>query len=429
MEKVIRGASQLRGDIHVPGDKSISHRAALFGALAEGDTHVQNFLFAKDCLSTVGCLRCLGADIELDGDARTMTVHGAGRKGLREPDDVLDAGNSATTLRAMLGLTAGLPFFSALTGDASLRSRPMRRVVEPLRAMGASIWGRDGGDRAPLAVSGGNLRGIDYELPVASAQVRLALLLAGLAAEGPTSVRGGRFARDHSERLLGYMGAEVSFREDAVTIAPGPLRAASVNIPGDLSSAAFLLAAAAMLPGSQLQVRGVGLNPTRAGFLSVLNTMGAMVMESELEELSGEPRGTLSVSGTDLVGIEVEPLRIPAMIDEVPLIAVVGTRARGETRVTGAAELRVKETDRIFAICSQLRRMGAVIEEEEGGFTVTGPRPLTGCAVDSFGDHRIAMSLAVAALSASGETTISGWECVDISFPGFADMLESLARP
>ncbi len=428
MDQVIRGASRLQGDVTVPGDKSISHRAAIFGALAEGETQVTNFLFAADCLSTVRCMRGLRVEIDLDPDARTMTVHGKGIGTLREPGDVLDAGNSATTMRAMLGLLAGLPFFSAITGDASLRSRPMRRVVEPLRSMGASIWGREGGERAPLAIQGGGLHGIDYELPVASAQVRLALLLAGLSAAGHTTVRGGRFARDHSERLLRFMGAELAFADDAVTITPGSLQAAAIDIPGDLSSAAFLLTAAAMLPGSQLHVRDVGLNPTRAGFLSVLNSMGAMVMEGDLDELSNEPRGTLTVNGTDLLGIEVESFRIPAMIDEVPLIAVAGTRARGVTRVTGAEELRVKETDRIAAICSQLRLMGAAIEEEEGGFAVTGPSRLAGCPVDSFGDHRIAMALAVAALSAAGETTISGWECVDISFPGFADVLESLTH-
>lgn len=428
MDQVIRPAMRLRGELSVPGDKSLSHRAAIFGAAAMGDTRIENFLFASDCLSTVHCLRTLGAGIDLDPAARSVLVHGGGLGALREPSDILDAGNSATTMRALLGLTAGLPFFSTITGDASLRSRPMRRVVEPLRSMGATIYGREGGDRAPLAISGGGLHGIDYELPVASAQVRLALLLAGLSAEGRTTIRGGRLARDHSERLLRFMGADLEFADDAVSIASGVLRPAHIDIPGDLSSGAFLLAAAAMLQGSQLQLRGVGLNPTRAGFLSVLNSMGAMIMESDLDEVANEPRGTLTVNGAELVGIEVEPFRIPAMIDEVPLIAVVGTQARGVTRITGADELRVKETDRISAICSQLQLMGASIEEQEGGFTVTGPTRLAGCAVDSFGDHRIAMALAVAGLCAAGETTIAGWECVDISFPGFAAVLESLTR-
>lgn len=428
MEHRVRPAVRLRGETFCPGDKSISHRAALFGALAEGETRVGNFLCAGDCLSTLECLRRLGIHIETDAAAKALTIHGQGLQGLGEPGDILDAGNSATTLRSMLGLLAGQPFFSVMTGDASLRGRPMGRVVEPLRSMGATIIGREGGDRAPLAVNGGGLRGIDYELPVASAQIRLALLLAGLFAEGRTTIRGGRLARDHSERLLGCMGADLAFGEDEVSIAPSTLNPVDIDIPGDLSSAAFLMAAAAILPGSQLVVRDVGLNPTRAGFLSVLNSMGAMIMESELTERCNEPRGNLSVNGAELLGMEVEPFRIPAMIDEVPLIAVVGTQARGVTRISGAEELRVKETDRIAAICSQLRLMGAAIQEEEGGFVVTGPSRLTGCAVDSFGDHRIAMALAVAALCASGETVISGWECVDISFPGFSSVLETLIR-
>ncbi len=429
MERTISPAACLRGTINCPGDKSISHRAALFGALGEGETRATNFLFAADCLSTVECLRQLGVNMEADPAAMTLTIHGRGLRGLREPADVLDAGNSATTMRALLGLLAGQPFFTALTGDASLRARPMHRVVKPLRSMGAAILGREGGDRAPLAVNGGGLRGIDYQMALPSAQVRLALLLAGLFAEGRTNIQGGRGARDHSERMLRFMGADLDFGEDEVSIAPSSLQPVDIAIPGDLSSAAFLLAAAAILPGSQLEVRNTGLNPTRAGFLAVLNSMGAMIVESELAELSHEPRGNLSVGGTELLGIEIEPFRIPSMIDEVPLIAVVGTQARGVTRVSGAEELRVKETDRISAICSQLRLMGAGIEEGEGGFTVAGRSRLQGCRVDSFGDHRIAMALAVAALCATGETIISGWECVDISFPGFGEVLESLACP
>ncbi len=428
MEHAFRPAKRLHGELSLPGDKSISHRAALFGALAEGTTRVKNFLFAADCLNTVECLRHLGVEFEADAEAKTLTVHGKGMRGLREPEVVLDAGNSATAMRSLLGLLAGQPFFSVLTGDASLRRRPMRRVVEPLRAMGANIAGRRGGELAPLAVMGGELQGIDYELPVASAQVRLSLLLAGLCAKGTTRIYGGSLARDHSERLLRWLGADLVFEPDAVSITPQTLQGADIDIPGDLSSAAFLLAAAAILPGSELLLRGVGLNPTRAGFLSVLNSMGAMIMESNLDEVSNEPRGDLTVSGADLLGTEVEPHRIPAMIDEVPLIAVVGTQAKGKTRVTGAEELRVKETDRISAICSQLSRLGAFIEEEEGGFTVSGPTRLQGAALDSFGDHRIAMALAVAALCAEGETTIAGWECVDISFPGFEKALEGLAR-
>jgi len=302
----------------------------------------------------------------------------------------------------------------------------MGRIMEPLRAMGAEVEALGEGGRPPLVIKGGGLRGIDYRMPVDSAQVKSAILLAGLQADGVTRVSGGRASRDHTERMLALMEAELTFEENAVAVRRSTLKARELEIPGDISSAAFLIAAAVLLPSSRLVLRDVGLNPTRAGFLSVVNSMGALVMESAYRETDNEPRGDLEVGGANLVGVEVEGWRIPALIDEVPLLAVLGCRARGETVVRGAGELRVKESDRIAAVCGELSKMGGRLEELEDGFVAHGPVELRGTRVDSHGDHRIAMALAVAALCAEGETVISGWECVDISFPGFAKALRRL---
>lgn len=425
MEISISGARPLRGELRVPPDKSISHRAAILGAMARGVTVARPFLRSEDCLSTLGCLRRLGVEIQLDGD--TLTVRGMGPEGWRAPRETLDAGNSATTMRLLAGALAGRPFRSEITGDDSLKRRPMGRIVRPLRLMGAEIQALGEGERPPLVIRGGGLRGIEHRMEVDSAQVKSALLLAGIQAEGETRILGGRSSRDHTERMLLLMGADLSFAgEDVLVIRGSELEPAEIDVPGDLSSASFLLAAAALVPGSRLAIRGVGLNPTRAGFLSVLNSMGALVFESGYREVCNEPRGDLEAGSASLSGVEVEGWRIPALIDEVPLLAVLGCRARGETVVRGAGELRVKESDRIAAMCGELRKMGAPIEELPDGFVVHGPADLRGARVDSHGDHRIAMSLAVAALCAEGETVISGWECVDISFPGFLEILHSL---
>ncbi len=419
--RVTRGP---RGEARVPPDKSISHRAAILGALAEGVTVARPFLRSADCMSTLACLRSLG--VGLTHEDGTLRVEGGGPEGWREPEAPLDAGNSATTMRLLAGALAGMPIRCEIRGDASLSRRPMARIVEPLRAMGAEVEALGEGMRPPLVIHGGRLRGIDYEMPVDSAQLKSALLLAGLQAEGETRVRGGKSSRDHTERMLALMDADITFQDDAVVVRRSTLKGREVEIPGDISSASFLLAAAALLPGSRLSLRGVGLNPTRAGFLSVLNSMGALVMESSYRETDNEPRGDLEVGSAVLSGVEVEGWRVPAMIDEVPLLAVLGCRARGETVVWGAGELRVKESDRIAAICCELAKMGGRLDELEDGFVAHGPTELKGARVDSHGDHRIAMSLAVAALCAEGETVIAGWECVDISFPGFAELLRSL---
>jgi 3-phosphoshikimate 1-carboxyvinyltransferase len=425
MKATLGSAHSLQGEVKVPPDKSISHRAAILGALAEGRTTARPYLRSQDCLSTLSCLASLGVVLELSDD--TLTIEGKGPEGWSEPKSVLDAGNSGTTLRILTGALAGRPFESVISGDDSLRTRPMARIVEPLRRMGAEITGPENGNKPPLTIKGGGLYGVEHHMEIESAQVKSALLLAGMQAEGKTRIIGGRSARDHTERMLLLMGADLDFEDDrTMVIEKSHLEGGELNIPGDISSASFLIAAAVLIKDSRLVLKNVGLNPTRAGFLSVLNSMGAMVMESGFNEKDNEPRGDLEVAGARLIGVELEGWRIPAMIDEVPLLAVMGCKARGTTVVCGAEELRVKESDRIAAICGELIKMGADIEEQPDGFVVHGPVELRGAQVDSHGDHRIAMALAVAALCAQGETTISGWECVDISFPGFLETLHRL---
>ncbi len=427
MEEAFSGAGSMRGEVVVPPDKSISHRTAVIGALAEGRTTARSFLRSGDCMSTLACLESLGVQWGLVGD--TLTIEGRGPEGWREATDTLDAGNSATTMRFLAGVLSGRPFRSVITGDKSLRKRPMSRIIEPLSRMGADISGSDGGSKPPLTIVGGSLRGIEHHMEVDSAQVKSALMLAGLQAEGETRILGGRSSRDHTERMLLLMGADLAFEGDeGIVIRRSKLEGGELDIPGDISSASFILAAAVLVSGSRVVIKGVGLNPTRAGFLSTLNSMGALIMESNYQEMDNEPRGDLEVGGASLSGVELEEWRIPAMIDEVPLLAVIGCRARGETVVQGAGELRVKESDRIAAICGELSKMGAHIEELPDGFVVHGPVSLNGTRVDSHGDHRIAMALAVAALCAEGETVISGWECVNISFPSFEQTLKELIQ-
>jgi 3-phosphoshikimate 1-carboxyvinyltransferase len=424
MDMKLSGTPSLRGEVTVPPDKSISHRAAIIGALAYGRVTAEPFLRSADCMSTLSCLQQLGINWQLDKER--LTLEGLGPDSYEQPKQVLDAGNSATTMRLLAGVLAGRNFESVITGDDSLRQRPMGRIIQPLNDMGAKISGAEGSARPPLTIKGAQLHGIEYRMEVDSAQVKSALMLAGLQAKGETRILGGRSSRDHTERMLLLMGAHLVFEDDAITIRKSSLSPAEISIPGDISSASFLLAAAVLLPGSRLLLKDIGLNPTRAGFLSVLNSMGALVVESNYQELDREPRGNLEVGAARLEAIELEGWRVPAMIDEVPLMAVMGSQARGTTVVKGAGELRVKESDRITAISRELQKMGAHVEELPDGFSVQGPTMLKGARVDSHGDHRIAMALAVAALCAEGETTISGWECVDISFPGFEKILASL---
>jgi 3-phosphoshikimate 1-carboxyvinyltransferase len=427
----IRPSGPLRGHIRVPGDKSISHRALILGAIADGASRIENYLPAADCRATLGAIRAIGVEVE-EVSGTSLVIHGRGLRGLQEPSDLVDCVRSGTTMRLLAGLLAGQPFLSVLGGESQLRRRPMGRIIEPLRLMGATILGRDGGRLPPLAVQGGDLHGIDYTLPVASAQVKSALLLAGLYADSPTTIREPGPARDHTERLLGAMGTrlEPGNREvRELRIWPGEsLGALDVEVPGDLSAAAFLVVAAALVSGSEIMVEGVGVNPTRAGLLDSLRAMGAALTVEKRRDVSGEPVADLAVQATELCGVEVDGDTVVRMIDEFPILAVAATQAQGETLVRDASELRVKETDRIATTVAELRRLGAEIEARADGFVVYGPTPLAGTTVHSHGDHRLAMALAVAGLVASGETVVQDVACIVDSFPGFEALLRGIAN-
>jgi 3-phosphoshikimate 1-carboxyvinyltransferase len=421
---------RLRGTVTVPGDKSISHRAALFGALASGRTEITGFLEGEDCLDTIAAVRALGVEVTRKAPGHYL-VDGAGITGLREPDDIIDCGNSGTTARLLMGVLAGQPFWTMLTGDASLRQRPMERIAVPLRAMGATVVGRQEGRRLPIAVRGTRpLRAIRHDSPVASAQVKTAVLLAGLWADGPVTVTEPAASRDHTERMLVGFGAELVRGVGSVTIAPGrTLSGQLLHVPGDISSAAFFLVAGAALADAAITVSGVGVNPTRTGLLDVLDAMGARL---EREPTSGgvEPIADLRVSTSRLHGAGVGGAMVPRLIDEIPALAVAACAADGVTRISDAAELRVKESDRIRAIVTQLSAMGADVAERADGLEIRGGRQLTGTPVTSGGDHRMAMALVIAGLLADGDTVVDDVECIATSFPGFVQAINDLAgRP
>lgn len=420
---VVGPGSALRGTLRMPGDKSISHRAALLGAIAHGTTRVRGFLHADDCLATLRCLRDLGVSIEETPEH--LVIRG---RGLEEPEDVLDVANSGTTIRLLAGVLAGQHFHSVLTGDASIRRRPMDRITEPLRRMGARISGRAGGRLAPLSIEGGDLRGIAHATPVASAQVKSAILLAGLFADGETVVREPSVSRDHTERMLAAFGVPVA--RDGLTVrlrGPASPEGAALRIPGDLSSAAFFLVAAACVPGSEVIVEDVGLNSTRTGLLDILRQMGAVVEVRDVREEGGEPLGTVMVRAAPLHGTTIEGDLIPRAIDELPVIAVAACLAEGETVIRDAAELRVKESDRIAALARELGRLGAMIEAQPDGLAIAGGRRLRGGRAASGGDHRIAMALAVAGLCAQAPVVIEDPDCIRTSFPEFEAILRRVA--
>jgi 3-phosphoshikimate 1-carboxyvinyltransferase len=414
----VRSTSRFGGTFVVPGDKSVSHRLALLGAAAEGDTRIRNFSTAADCASTLDCVRALGVTVRRSGPE--VTIEGRGLDAWRPPRAPLDAGNSGSTIRMLSGLLAGRPFPAELTGDDSLRRRPMERVAAPLRELGARVTTTDG--RPPLHIEGGGLRGITWTLPVASAQVKTAVLFAGLQADGDTSVVEPGASRDHTERWLPAFGAHVARHGDRLTVRRSPLRGVDALVPGDPSSAAFLVAAALVVPEGHVHIDDVGLNPGRIGFLEVLRTMGADV-RWEVTSTSPEPIGWIEARSGPLTGVAVPPELVPALIDEVPALAAIATAAGGELEVRGASELRVKESDRIAALASVLGRMGADVEELPDGLRVRGGRRLSGSHVHAQGDHRIAMAAAVAGLSADGETVIEDGDCIAVSFPEFADMI------
>ncbi len=419
----------VQGTLTVPADKSITHRALLFGAVAHGPSHVHNPLRSGDTLTTLRLVRDLGIRVDETEDG-SWIVHGQGLHGLREPETVLDCRNSGTTARLSMGLLAGQTFFSVLAGSPQLRKRPMGRVSEPLRRMGARIYGRDQGRLLPLALVGSPLQGIDYDLPVASAQVKSALLLAGLYAQGTTRIREPGPARDHTERMLRHMGVPLTREGNLITIQSPEqeLTPLTLTVPGDFSSAAFFLAAGAIVPGSRVLLQNVGVNPTRIGFLQALKAMGAQVILHNPRESGSEPVADLEITPSALRGVTIRGDQIVTMIDELPVLAVVATQAQGKTVVRDAGELRVKETDRIATVVTELRKLGAAIEELPDGFIVHGPTRLKGAAVWSHGDHRLAMALAVAGLLAEGETHIQDMACAADSFPGFVETLFKLRK-
>lgn len=436
---IVRRSGPLRGTVSVPGDKSISHRALLLSALAEGDTAVSGWLAAEDCQATLRCIRALGAEVEQPG-ATDLLVHGVGLRGLCEPADVLNCGGSGTTMRLLAGILAGQPFLSVLTGTAALRRRPMARVAEPLRQMGAKVLGRQGGRLPPLAVQGGALHGFECSLPVASAQVKSALLLAGLFAEGETTIHEPGPARDHTERMLRLFGLDV--RVDGATIClvggqslrtpRGGRALGQITVPADYSSAAFPLIAATLVPGSKVQVSGVCVNPTRTGLSDLLAGMGACLTtlsradRPAADDGAGEPVADLLAQACALTATTVGGDLVVRAIDEFPIFTVAATQALGTTTVRDATELRVKETDRIGAVAQELAKMGARIDEQPDGMLIHGPARLHGAVVDCHHDHRLAMALAVAGLVADGDTVVQDAGFIDDSFPGFVETMQAL---
>lgn len=425
MNREIRKAeSGLNGQIEAHGDKSITHRAFMFNSIANGVARIQNASPSTDCQSTVSCLQQAGARIEREGGGNYI-VRGVGRYGLVEPSDVLYAGNSGTTARILPSILAAQNFTSFITGDVSLRQRPMDRIIKPLALMGARITGREHNRLLPISITGANLSGIDITIPVASAQVKTAILLAGLMAGDKTTVTEPSLSRDHTERMLSAAGAAIARDENSASIEPGEINAIDINVPGDISSVAFFIVAASCLANSEILIKNVGLNPTRTGILEILKDMNAKVTIENFSD-NFEPVGDILVSSAELSPFSADRKIVPKVIDELPILAVAATQAKGQSEIRDAEELRVKESDRINAMALELSKMGAVLEELPDGLIIKGPTQLKGARVDSHGDHRVAMSLAVAALMAEGETVIENFDCVSISYPDFYEDLMSL---
>ncbi len=425
-EKVLQyNKPSLQGDLTVPGDKSVSHRSVMFGAIASGTTTVEGFLLGEDCLSTIDCFRKLGVDIEVEGT--NVTIHSPGMDSWQEPSEVLYTGNSGTTTRLMLGILAGSSVHTVMTGDASIGKRPMRRVIDPLRQMGAHITGRADGQYTPLAIQGTTLRAIDYKMPVASAQVKSAILLAGLRAKGTTIVREMEVSRDHTERMLRQFGAHVAVDNGVVSIEGGQaLKGTHVSVPGDISSAAFFLVAGAICENSQVTLHNVGINPTRDGIIEVLQKMGATMTVTPNDDNQAEPTATIQIATSTLKATTIEGDIIPRLIDEIPILALLATQAHGQTIIKDAEELKVKETDRITAVVTELKKLGAQIEATEDGMIINGPTPLKGANLQTYGDHRIGMMGAVAALVTDGAVTLDDAQCIAVSYPSFFEHVEAV---
>ena len=422
---IFNKVNSLKGEITIPGDKSISHRAVMFGSLAEGTTEVTNFLQGADCLSTISCFRNLGIDIE--NTPERILIHGKGLHGLKESATTLDTGNSGTTTRLISGILAGQSFTTILNGDASIQTRPMKRIITPLSMMGANIVSLNGNDCAPLRICGSSLHGITYNSPVASAQVKSCVLLAGLYADAPVSVTEPVLSRNHTELMLSGFGAKITSSGTTATIEPNPeLKGMQIKVPGDISSAAYFIAAGLMVPNSEILIKNVGINPTRDGILRVVKEMGGDITILNKKMSGGEPTCDLLVRTSTLKGVTVGGDIIPTLIDEIPMIAVLACFAEGTTIIKDAQELKVKESNRIDTVVTNLKAMGARIEATDDGMIIDGGYPLHGAVIDSHLDHRIAMSFAIGALCADGETTIEGAECVKISYPKFYETLDTL---
>lgn len=416
---------QLHGTLSVPGDKSISHRSVMFGAIANGETRVKNFLLGDDCLSTISCFRSLGVPIEQTEDE--IIIKGNGLDGLTESNEILDVGNSGTTIRLLMGILAGRPFHSVLTGDHSIAKRPMTRVTVPLSLMGADIRGRKNGEFTPISLTGNRLKAIEYTLPIASAQVKSALLFAGLQADGTTVILEPAKTRDHTERMIRQFGGVVETDDLSVKIKGGQtLTGTNITVPGDISSAAFFLVAGAITDRSEITLKNVGLNPTRSGIIDVMKDMGASILVDGRDDSAVEPMGDLVVSSSSLRGTIIEGDMIPRLIDEIPIIALLATQAEGETIIKDAHELKVKETNRIDTVVNELKKLGAMIEATDDGMIIKGRTQLNGGKVSSHGDHRIGMMLAIAALVCSEPVYLEDAKAISVSYPNFFNHLESL---
>jgi len=423
----IKPVKRLSGEISVQGDKSISHRAVILGSIAEGTTRVTNFLPSEDCIRTIKAFEAMGINIEMNRN--TLIINGKGLNGLTEPNDVMDMGNSGTSARLLCGLLSGQPFFSVMTGDSSLRRRPMKRIAEPLRMMGAAIWGRGGGDFLPMCIKGSETEGITYKLPVASAQVKSAILFAGLYAKGRTSVEEITTSRDHTERMMDYFGINLERKGTTIIVEGGERPSArNVDVPGDISAAAFFMVGASIVSDSDVVIKDVGINPTRTGIIDILMKMGASIEILNQRKMGAEPAGDIRIKSALLKGVEIKGDIIPRCVDELPVICIAAAVAEGETVIKDASELRVKESDRIAVMAECLSRVGVEVETYPDGIRIKGGRGFKGTVCNSHGDHRIAMSMAIAGLITEGEMTIEDTECINTSFPEFEETLRKLVK-
>ena len=429
MEMVIGKSSQIQGELNLPGDKSISHRSVIFNSIAKGTAEITNISLGQDCISTINIMRSMGVEVNLDEqDLNTVTIKGVGRTGLQEPNIVLDAGNSGTTMRLISGLLSTQPFFSVLTGDDSLRSRPMGRIISPLKQMGANINGRDGNTKAPFAIQGSLLQGIEYTMPVASAQLKSCLILAAINSIGETVLHQPALSRDHTEKMLGNMGVDIHNEGLQLTIQPfnGEFQSTDVNVPADISSAAFWIVAGLCHKQGKITLKNVGINPSRSGILDVMSAMGGNITIKNSTIVAGEEVGDIVVESSELVGVEIGGDIIPRLIDEIPIIALAACFAKGKTIIRDASDARNKESDRLSITASELTKFGADIQELDDGIIVNGVGSLNGTICESFDDHRIAMMEAIAAILSKGQTTIKNSDCVAISYPMFWDDLSIL---